>query len=273
MGIESQWQNRPQLRSPLTARPIVHPTRATPAPAPAYRPTLDHVVAVVGCDGSGKTTLTADLLTCLRRTQYTERHYMGLISGEFGERVKKWPLVGPHIERRFAAKARKTQTMRNKLPGTFASIVMYLFSLWRVSKVRRMMRVSQSGTLVVADRYPQAEIPGFDYDGPGLSLERSHNWLTRTLAAREQRMYEWMAEQRPNLIIRLNVDPATAMARKADHPEQELRDKSETMPRITYNGTRICDIDTRQPYPKVLEAALRAVREVLGEPIEAIPAA
>jgi len=43
---------------------------------------LDGVFAVVGCDGTGKTTLTADLLANLGENGPTKRRYMGLISGE-----------------------------------------------------------------------------------------------------------------------------------------------------------------------------------------------
>src|SRR3546814_8895398 len=63
-----------------------------------------------------------------------------------------------------------------------------------------------------------------------------------------------MSEQRPALIIRLTIDADTAFARKPDHHLSELRDKIEIMPRIRYNGANVCDIDSRMPYPQVLEA-------------------
>lgn len=220
---------------------------------------LAGVVAVVGCDGTGKSTLTADLLTTLRRTRPTERRYMGLVSGETGDKIKHLPFIGVRLERYLAAKARRAQDMKKKLPGPFTAIVMYLLSRWRVAQLRRVMRLSQSGVLVIADRYPQAEIPGFNYDGPGLSAHRTNNWLVRKLAAREQKLYQWMSEQKPALIIRLNIDADTAHARKPDHHLSELRDKSSVMPRLHFNGANVLDIDACKPYPQVLEAALRAI--------------
>jgi len=83
--------------------------------------------------------------------------------------------------------------------------------------------------------------------------------LVRKLAARELRLYQWMSEQKPALIIRLNIDADTAFARKPDHHLSELRDKIEVMPRIRYNGANVRDIDARLPYPQVLEAALQAI--------------
>lgn len=235
------------------------PADETRAPAGALRNPLAGVVAVVGCDGSGKTTLTNDLVASLRTHGPVVHHYMGLISGETGDKIKRLPVIGVRIERYFAAKARRAQDMKKKLPSTFAAVVMYLLSVWRVFQMRRLIRLSESGVLVVADRYPQAEIPGFHYDGPGLTAHRTQNWLIRKLAAREQKLYEWMAEQRPALIIRLNVDVDTAFARKSDHPLAELRDKIETMPRIAYNGATLREIDASMPYPQVLDSALQAI--------------
>lgn len=220
---------------------------------------LAGVVAVVGCDGTGKSTLTADLLANLRSKGPTVRRYMGLVSGETGDKIKRLPVIGVRLERYLAAKARRAQDMKKKLPGTFTAIVMYLLSLWRVAQLRRVMRLSQNGVLVIADRYPQAEIPGFNYDGPGLTAHRTNNWLVRKLAAREQKLYEWMSEQKPALIIRLNIDADTAYARKPDHHLSELRDKSSIMPRLRFNGANVLDIDAREPYPRVLAAALRAI--------------
>lgn len=240
--------------------------RDSMTPTDAPHALLSGVVAVVGCDGTGKSTLTADLLTNLRRRGAAERRYMGLISGEMGDKIKHLPLVGVRLERYLAAKARRAQDMEKKLPGTFTAIVMYLFSLWRVRQLRRLMRLAQSGVLVIADRYPQAEIPGFNYDGPGLTADRTNNWLVRRLAARELKLYQWMAEQKPALIIRLNIDADTAFARKPDHHLSELRDKIAVMPRIRYNGANVRDIDARMPYPQVLQAALQAVDAAINAP-------
>ena len=261
MATRSRRYQQAGLRGPIAEPRIVHKVESAEPDAPINisLPSLAGVIAVVGCDGSGKTTLAADLVAALRERTPTERRYMGLISGEMGDKIKDLPFIGVRLERHLAAKARRAQDMKKALPGTFTAIVMYLLSVWRVSKVRRLIRLSQSGKLVIAERYPQSEIPGFHFDGPGLTADRTSSWLVRKLAAREQKLYEWMAEQRPSLVIRLNVDADTAYARKPDHPLAELRDKTATMPRIKYHGASVREIDSRLPYPKMLEAALQAV--------------
>lgn len=186
---------------------------------------------------------------------------MGLISGEAGDKIKQLPLIGIALEHYLALKVRRAQDMKQKLPGTITAMVMYLFSFWRVYQLRQLKKRTQSGVLVIAERYPQAEIPGFHYDGPGLSVNRGKNSFVRKLANREQQLYERMAEQKPSLVIRLTIDADTAFARKSDHPLAELQDKTKAMLLIKYNGARIVEIDARQPYDDVLAAALRTIEE------------
>ena len=233
-------------------------------------PYVKGLVAVVGCDGSGKTRLVGDLVKMLRRDQPAERQYMGLISGETGDRIKRTPLFGVVLERYLASKVRRAQDMEKKLPGPATAIVMYLFSLWRASKLRRLTERAGRGTLMIAERYPQAEIPGFHYDGPGLATGRTSGWLARSLATREQSLYDKMAQQRPMLVIRLDIDAETAYARKSDHPISELRDKIAAMPRIEYNGAKIIEVDSREPYAQVLAAALNAIEAAETSCAEAV---
>lgn len=224
---------------------------------------LAGVVAVIGCDGSGKTRLAKDLASTLQRQRLAERRYMGLVSGETGDKIKQLPIIGPALESYLAAKVRRAQDMQKKLPGTFTAVVMYLFSLWRVMQLRRLKNRAESGVLIIAERYPQAEIPGFHYDGPGLSIDRGKNWFVRKLAVREQQLYERMAKETPSLVIRLAIDVDTAFARKSDHPLAELRDKTEALPLIKYNGARIFEIDARRPYEEVLATALQVIETAI----------
>ena len=224
---------------------------------------LAGVVAVVGCDGTGKSTLTADLLAYLQSKGVAERRYLGLVSGEMGDKIKLLPIFGVWLERHLAAKAQRAQDMKQKLPGTGTAIIMYILSLWRVMQLKHVMRLSQRGVLVIADRYPQVEIAGFRYDGPGITVTSEDNWLLRKLAARELKLYQWMSQQKPALIIRLNIDAETAHSRKPDHSLAELRDKISVMPRLNFNGTKLVDIDAKAPYAEVLANALKAVKSAI----------
>ena len=220
------------------------------------------LIAVVGSDGTGKSTLTADLVRNLQNKRVTERRYLGLISGEDGDKIKRLPVIGVWLERRLAAKSDKTQRMSNKPPALWAALIMYGFSLWRSSNLQKAIRLAQSGVLVISDRYPQAEISGFYYDGPGIGVERAKGWLMSRLAESERRLYQQMALIRPQLILRLDIDVDTAYARKPDHSYEELEDKISAMVRIQYNGSRIIELDARAPYDEVLAKALDSITAV-----------
>lgn len=220
------------------------------------------LIALVGCDGSGKSTLSNDIIAAFSPGRRIALCYLGLGSGELGERIKRWPLIGRQLERRLVKRAGQTRTAGAKIPGLGTAIVVYLFSIVRLRRFRRVLALRRGGVTVITDRYPQTEVAGF-YDGPGLSAAEPGNRAVAALAAQELRMYRWMASFLPDVVIRLNVDLETAHARKPDHSYDLLRRKVEVTPRLRFNGAPIVDLDSRDPYQSVRAAADRIVRQTL----------
>ena len=128
--------------------------------------------------------------------------------------------------------------------------------------------MNRRGAIVITDRYPQAEVPSFYFDGPGLGSKKIDSWLGRMLTAREQKLYEWMASHVPALVIRINIDADTAFARKPDHSLSMLRDKITVIPTLHFNHARIHDLNGTDPYEQVLDSALKAINTTLNIPIE-----
>ncbi|MBT0728196.1 hypothetical protein HGT73_12590 [Rosenbergiella australiborealis] len=236
--------------------------RQTSAISPGKPIVIPRMVAIVGCDGSGKSTITADLIKEMQKIRQTERRYLGLISGEDGDKIKKLPIIGVWLERRLAKKSEKTQSMRSEAPPLWAAVIMYALSCWRASNFHKAKALAESGVLVIADRYPQAEISGFHYDGPGIGVERVKGWLLKEMASKEVIIYQKLANYCPELIIRLDIDVDTAFARKPDHSYQELSDKIGVMSQLKYNDATILDLDSRKPYDEVLASALAAVKAI-----------
>lgn len=232
---------------------------------PPTRP-LDGVIAVIGCDGSGKSTLTTDLVASLSTQHPTELLYLGQSSGKIADWIRSLPLIGQPFGRYLARKAERAHGKQTAVPDTATVLTVYLLSLWRAHKFRRMLALSRSGKRVIVDRYPQAEVPGFYFDGPGLGVINTTSWLARKLAAREQRLYQWMASHVPALVIRLNVDADTALARKPDHKASVLRDKLAVIPTLHFNGARILDLNGCDPYAKVRDMALSAINAIPQTP-------
>lgn len=226
-------------------------------------PDLAPLIALVGADGSGKSTLLGEVVAHVARTRPAEAGYLGLGSGPLGERIKSWPVIGVPLERFLSNKARQARNPEGRIPGVLTALVLYRYSLKRKKRFDHMLALRRRGITVVTDRYPQIEVPGY-YDGPGLSAARADGWAIKWLAARERRLYEEMASVLPTLVVRLNIDIATAVARKPDHERGLLEMKIAATPKLTFNGANIVEIDATQPLDKVLEDTKQAIDKVLG---------
>src|SRR6266508_3511029 len=84
------------------------------------------------------------------------------------------------------------------------------------AKLRRMIRARNRGLIVICDRYPQSQVPGFN-DGPLLAHWGQHSWaLCRALARWEARPYDDAALDPPDLVIKLVLAPEVALTRRPE---------------------------------------------------------
>ncbi len=220
---------------------------------------LPRIVAIVGCDGSGKSTMAAELLEHLSQEGPSKIVYLGQSSGHIATYVNTLPIIGPRIKRYLVRKADRSHDQKIKTQDLLTTVAIFVLSLWRAYKFRRMLSLCRQGVFVITDRYPQDEVIGFFYDGPGLKRINEESWIARKLAARERQLYRWMARHLPALIIRLGVDADTAIARKPDHNYATLCDKVSVMERLHFNGASILEIDSCNPSEEGLRKALEAV--------------
>ncbi|MCZ9274395.1 dTMP kinase [Escherichia albertii] len=222
------------------------------------------VIAIVGCDGSGKSTLTASLVNELAAKIPTEQLYLGQSSGRIGEWISQLPGIGAPFGRYLRGKAADVHERPLMPPGNFTALVIYLLSCWRAYKFRKMLSKSQQGYLLITDRYPRVEVPGFRFDGPQLAKTTGGNGWVKMLRQSELKLYQWMASYLPVLLIRLGIDEQTAFLRKPDHQLAALREKIAVTPQLTFNGATILELDGRQPADEILQASLRSIQSVLS---------
>ena len=228
------------------------------------RTTLAPLIAIIGCDGSGKSTVSEEILNWVQVYGPAVAAHLGKQSGNIGRAIAQLPLIGRLLDKFIARKTDSTRAQREKkTPGLLVALIIYAFSIRRLRRFKRMMAQRHQGLIIVTDRYPQLEFPGA-YDGTGLSVAAPGNWFVRWLARRERVLYEWMTSYRPDLVIRLNVDLDTACARKPDHRRELLRDKVAITPQLTFNGAPILEIDSTQPLAQVLAEAKAAVAKTLA---------
>ncbi|MEE8662283.1 MAG: nucleoside triphosphate hydrolase [Acetobacter sp.] len=220
---------------------------------------LSPLIAVVGCDGSGKSTVTDSLQKWLATSRPTVICHLGKQSGNIGRAIGRLPFVGGLVETKLNSKAKKVHS--DKGPDTLSALVTYFFTLRRYWRFLRMMQFRRKGFLVIADRFPQMEVPG-PMDGCGL-YKVTGGGLKGLLARSERQLFARMVACKPDLIIRLNVSLDVAIARKPDHKPDNLARKINDLSNITFKGVNMLEINADQPLETVLSTAKNAISEIL----------
>ncbi|WP_277963996.1 nucleoside triphosphate hydrolase [Pseudomonas sp. RIT-To-2] len=222
---------------------------------------LAPVIAFVGCDGAGKTTVSDAILAWMRESRPTESCHLGIQSKALGEKLVALPVVGGLFKRLIASNAPKPAATVAALeqppepPRTLAAVAILGLSLRRWRRYQAMMALRRSGVAVIADRFPQIAVANMKIDGPGLTGVPHRNALVRGLAACERLLYCYMVSYRPDIVIRLNVDLDTAYRRKPDHRYVSLASKIALVPRLEYQGSPIIDLDSTRPLAEVIAQA------------------
>lgn len=224
------------------------------------------LIAIIGSDGSGKSTVGDHILEWIGRYGPAGRAHLGKQSGNVGRAIGQLPLVGGVLDRVINRKADDVnrRLKEDKQPTLLPALVITAFTLRRKLRFKRMLAMRERGLIVVTDRFPQVSVPGA-YDGPGFPETSGGSPVVLALARREKAVFEWMASHRPDLVLRLNVDVDTAFARKPDHRREALARKIAVTPRLTYAGAPIVDIDANQPLEQVFKDAEAAVAKIMAE--------
>lgn len=212
------------------------------------------IIAIIGCDGSGKSTVGEFVVNRLRQYGPTEAVHLGKQSGTIFRKIIKWPVIGQFLGKKIKKKGSKSKERMesNKLPELLPALVNAFFVHRRIRRFKRMLSLHEKGNTIVTDRYPQMAYPRA-YDGVKMPSTREGSPLVARLADYELNAFKWMTSHRPDLVIRLNVDIDTAYARKPDHDRAALKRKIDITPRLEYQGAPIVDIDSTQPLETVLE--------------------
>jgi thymidylate kinase len=225
---------------------------------------LAPMIAIIGCDGSGKSTVSEQVLACASEYSATAVAHLGKQAGNVGRAITRWPLIGGLFGRALKKSKIDVRKRREKKlnPSFVSALVKYVFTLRRTRRFRRMLALRDQGLIIITDRFPQLDFPEA-FDGPELDVNAQGSFIVRWFARSERAKFEWMTSYKPDLVIRLNVDIDTAMERKPDHDREALSRKIDVVPKLTFQGAPIVDIDTTQPLEDVVAAAKAAVSDLL----------
>jgi hypothetical protein len=126
-------------------------------------------------------------------------------------------------------------------------------------KLRTAHRGANRGLFILTDRYPQNEIIGFN-DGPLLTrLTTIPHWLARF----EDSTYALAHRLPPDLVIRLDVTPETALQREPNMDPTVVRERIVSVRRLVFPGARVVNVDAEQPLEDVIRTVKREIWRLL----------
>lgn len=212
------------------------------------------VVAILGCDGAGKSTTISYIKREFNKKIDVVSIYFG--SGDGSSSLLRKPMkfvakrvggkgIGHAVEKEYSQKKRKV-SFKSKL-YSFAKVI------WAVTlaeekrtKQRQMVKARNNGLLVITDRYPQSSMPGAS-DGPLLSRYRQANGILKRLSEWEQKVYESFSTNAPDLVIKLIVPSEVAISRKPEMTIEEIENKKRIVMGMNISE-HTAIIDTSRPF-------------------------
>ncbi len=211
------------------------------------------VVAILGCDGAGKSTTLSYIKKEFNKKLDVVSIYFG--SGDGSSSLLRKPMklvarkvggrgVGHSVEKEYEEK--KKVSLKSRLYSAAKVLWAVTLASEKKTKQRQMVKARNNGLLVLTDRYPQSNMPGAS-DGPLLSRYQKGKGLLKKISDWEQRIYESFSVNAPDLTIKLMVPTDVAIARKPEMTVEEIENKkSIVMGMDISEHTAI--IDTSRPF-------------------------
>ncbi len=216
------------------------------------------IIAIIGCDGSGKTTVCQELERWLNTIHPTKLCHLGRQTGNIRRRLIKFPFIGKKLDKNITKTNKKAKSTEG--PKGLLALGIFIMSLRRVYRFYKMLSLRKQGFYILTDRFPQVSVIG-GLDGPDLTTKNPTSPMTKFLTKIENMLYHWMISHTPNLVIRLNVTVETAKKRKPDHRIESMIKKINTLQQLTYNGAPIVDIDNNK---QSVENTIQQAKEVIA---------
>ena len=214
------------------------------------------LVAVVGGDGSGKSTAVDRLVATLGSAFAVERIHLGKPPRSWSRRVMRKVIELGRRRGRFEWFSLPAWHRFESSPGLVFAVWHWLIARDRVRLYTRARRSSGGGRIVVSDRYPLSAITRMDGPRTTPATAPGGSRPARWFAAREQALYRLI---RPaDVLIVLRVDPEVAVARRPEQDPFFVRHRAEEIWSARW-GPEAIVIDAGQPTEVVARSVIEAV--------------
>jgi len=228
------------------------------APRPWSRraPGGGRVIALLGVDGSGKSTVGAALRNWLGAEVDVMPIYFGTGDGRPSLLLLPFKLMVPLATAVVKSKPKGSShgAVSDRPPSIPYSLLLALWSTVlaaeKRSKLRAAHRAASRGLVVITDRYPQDQILDYN-DGPLLPrLARVPRWLSKF----EADSYALARRLPPDLVIKLEATPEILAAREPSMDRLVIQRRAGAVQRLAFPGARVVSVDATRPLAEVIRA-------------------
>ena len=232
-----------------------------PRPWNRRAPGGGQVIALIGIDGCGKTSVNRQVRAWLDREVDVMPLYFGTGGGRPSLLLRpfKWLLPLATLLVKTKPKGSSHGAVSNAAPSPLYSVMLMVWATvvaWeKRSKLLAAHRGARRGLVVITDRYPQNQICKFN-DGPLLTRL---TWAPSWLRWGEAGVYRLAERLPPDLVIKLIVTPETAARREPAMDLEVIRERIPAVPQLRFSGARVVSIDAEQPLDDVIAAVKREI--------------
>ena len=227
------------------------------------------VVALLGCDGAGKSTTLAYVKKEFQKKLDVVTVYFGSGDGSSSLLRKPMKLVAKRVGGKgLGHTVEKGYENKDKIS---LKAKMYSFAkvLWAITlaqekkaKLKKMTKARNASMLVLTDRYPQTEISGFS-DGPLLTKYSTNTkGLMKKISEWEYNIYKSAYVNPPDLVIKLMVPTEIAISRKPEMTVDEIENKKRVV--MAMNASRhSVIIDTSREMTKSFSDVMEEIWKII----------
>ncbi len=219
------------------------------------------IVAVVGGDGAGKTTIVQHLAQHFGRFVATETAHLGKPRRDLLSHTARLVYRADKLGRRVLAATGLTTSGTDH--PTLLKWKQFCTARDRYRAYGRARRAATAGSIVLCDRWPL----------PGLTLMDGPRPVDETTLSAEGQLTGWLRRQeirlhhqivRPDALVVLRVDPEIAVARKTDEHPDHVRPRSTQVWQFDWQTLDAQVVDASRPLEQVVSQVLQASWRALG---------
>jgi len=269
----NSWYLKKKRELKWIIRSIIRRYFSFKTPKRRIDPNGGKIIAIIGADGSGKSTVVKEIQNWLIWKIDVMTVYFG--SGDGKSSMIRLPMKITNDllnKKRIKKKTNRDKELHNNNSesGEFIKKVKNFGKIpWSLAlareknnKIRLVKCLVNNGITVITDRYPQVNVKGYN-DGPLLSYQSG---IFSYLSKWENSIYENAVKNPPDLLIKLDVSPGVAVNRKPnDVTLIEAEKKAEAVKKINFKKSRVVVIDADQELEKVIVQVKNEIWKCLNE--------